>query len=699
MTRPEKLLKKLNLQEKIGLLSQNIYGWQAVKNNGKDIHEKIINDELKKYGVIGSIYGLLRSDPWSKMDFEKGINASDSYEFVNKVADMIEGEQSIRPFIVEEAPHGHQALDSVVYPVNLASGSSFNPDLYKQIYRNISRELSFKGANIALVSCLDLALDPRWGRSEECYGEDAFLSMQYTKSLVEGVQESKQVGVVLKHFIAQGSALGGQNGGSVSMGQNELKTYNLSIVKEGIKSGAVGLMAAYNNIDGIPCHTNKALLTGWLREENNFEGFVMSDGCAIDNLPKLLNISEEEAISLSMQSGVDIDLWNESFNCLEDAIKNELINESKIDEKVLRILNAKEKLGLLDKQDKKPLINDEDIKKFNEDSYEMARESLILLKNEDILPLNSLEDTCLISPMGGDLYHFLGDYTPFIDIDKYNNLFEEFDIPCALGGELRKDDSEKLNNAIKVARENKKVILVLGSSSSRDFNVEFDKNGSARFANSMMDCGEGVDVAEIKISNSQQKLFDEIYKVNKNIITVIVSGRAVGIEEIARKSKAVIFGFYGGTHQPRAIKETILGMNNPSGRLPISIPKNSSQLPSYYWKTHSSNYIDHDGEPLYKFGEGLSYSEFEIGEKSVTKVDGSIFVTVNVKNNSNLNAKKTILVFGKLNGCLPIPPKELLVGFLKKEIRSNETVKFKIKINEEWLKDNFEYKDIEFTIK
>ncbi len=694
----------MTIKNKIGKLSQNIYGWEI--RDGKKF-SKIFLDEIHKYGKLGYLYGVLRADPWSGVNNDNGIRGVESAKFLNYVQRKIIKETGESSVFVEEAPHGHQALDSTTLPVNLAVGSTFNVDLYKKNLSNIAKEIRYKGAHIALLSCLDLALDPRWGRSEECFGEDTYLSMQMTKNAIIGLQgdnykiPNNKVAVVAKHFIGQGSALGGHNGKNVSMGWNELLANHLPIAEAAAKQEVAGFMAAYNSIDKVPCHINKKLLN-YMNEKNGFKGIMMSDGCAIDNLLDYVD-SPAEAIALSFNAGVGVDLWNKTFNSFEQAFNQGLINEETIDKAISRTNTLKDRLSLNEKpyQDENS-FSTIDFKEHEKNNLQLAEESIILLKNEGILPLDNMEDACLIGWHIDDIYRQLGDYTPFKDLKKSLNIKDAFNIPFATGTHIRQKQNKKIEQAVELAKTKDKVILIVGSSSARKFDTLFDKNGEAILSEinaNDMDCGEGVDVADIKLSQPQLKLINAIYKVNKNIITVVISGRAIGIEEVVKKSRAILQSFYPGDQGSKALLNTLIGKNNPSGRLSVSIPKNSNQLPNYYWLPEVKNYVDETSEPLFGFGFGLSYSE--ITEKIIhkKKIGNNKFeIEIEISNKSKIDAKYSSLIFARIKNTTMQPPKKQLVGFEKTSLKANQVKNIKVCIDTNWIYENYKYKNIEFEL-
>ncbi|KAF9121731.1 hypothetical protein BGX30_002401, partial [Mortierella sp. GBA39] len=249
----------------------------------------------------------------------------------------------------------------------------------------IAAEIRSRGAHIGLVSALDILHDPRWGRSEECFSEDPYLAARFTESAVRGMQgttpemlaNSDKVAVVLKHLCAQGTAQGGRNAGPAAIGERELREIHLPGANAGAKAGAAGFMAAYNEIDGIPCHANHALLTGILREEWGFEGIVMADGVAVDRLVALTG-SHESAAALALSAGVDLSLWDTAFSTLEKAVSQGLVSEQTIDRAVSRVLRLKFRLGLFDRPyaDETRAISAVGAPAARETNLQLARESI-----------------------------------------------------------------------------------------------------------------------------------------------------------------------------------------------------------------------------------------------------------------------------------------------------------------------------------
>ena len=333
--RVEDLLSRMTLREKVGQLNQRLYGFHAYERHGDEITltEETIR-EAEYFGGLGVVYGLYRADPWSAKTKENGLTseyAARCYNLLQRCC--IEHSRLGIPFLLSsECPHGHQAIDGYLLPVNLAAGASFNPVLYKEAVSVCARQLKQMGVNLSLVSALDVARDPRWGRTEECFGEDPYLCSVFARSAVEATQ-SEGVAMVAKHFCAQGETTGGVNASAARIGERELREIHLPSAKACCKAGVNGIMAAYNEIDGVYCHMNHKLLTQILRDEFGFDGIVMADGMALNRLQEVIG-DRAQAAALALSAGVDVSLWDGVFPYLEESVKKGLLEESLLDEAV-----------------------------------------------------------------------------------------------------------------------------------------------------------------------------------------------------------------------------------------------------------------------------------------------------------------------------------------------------------------------------
>ncbi len=625
------LLSKMTLREKIGQLNQRLYGFSVYERDGDGITlSGELTEEIEKYSGLGVLYGLYRADPWSGRNADNGLTGALAIKAYNMIQRFVieHSRLGIPMLLSTEAPHGHQALDGYLLPVNLAIGATFHPGLYQAASRVCGRQLKSMGVHMALVSMLDILRDPRWGRSEECYGEDPYLASVFAAAAVKGIQE-EGVGVVAKHYCAQGEGTGGINASAARIGERELREIHLPAVKACCEAGVSGIMAAYNEIDGLPCHANKYLLTDILRDQLGFQGVVMSDGVAIDQLD-IMTGDRVASGALALRAGVDIGLWDTGFARLEEACERGLVTTKQIDRAVLRVLTMKYEQGLFDQPYLEETASPKSFtyEKYSE-SLQLSRESVVLLKNENsILPLDGkkLKSIAVIGPNADELYHQLGDYTPPVEerdgitvlkgIQSFiadNSL--AVDVKYARGCGLFTGTGEMLEEAAELAKSCDITILVLGGSSSRFQGARFDNNGAAIAGGPVnMDCGEGVDCADLKLPGCQEKLAEAVYHTGKPVISVVIQGRPYAISGINELSMGVLCGFYPGIKGGQAIAEILFGAVCPSGRLPVSIPRYAGQLPVYYnYKAsyRGMDYYDLEKGPLYPFGYGLSYTKLQ----------------------------------------------------------------------------------------
>lgn len=355
--RVTKLMAHMSFKEKVGQLNQRLLGWKAIeKRNGKIVATDTLKREIDRWGGLGFLYGLYRADPWSGRDWSNGIRPEERPEAFHVLQSEViaRGAHGIGALLSEEAPHGHQALGGTILPTNLAMGATFDPQAVREAQSCVAGELAASGVQIALVSGLDIARDPRWGRCEECYGEDPHMAARFVAATVEGMQGvnrsqahagGRGVAVVLKHLAAQGEAVGGRNGQSAVLGPRDLREIHLPAVAAGVKAGAFGFMAAYNDIDSVPCCANSWLLKDYLRGELGFDGIVMADGLAVDRLESMTG-SIPSAGRAALCAGVDVSLWDKGFASLDQFADDPQVVAA-VDRSVRRVLLLKDRFGLL----------------------------------------------------------------------------------------------------------------------------------------------------------------------------------------------------------------------------------------------------------------------------------------------------------------------------------------------------------------
>ena len=637
--RVDDLISRMSVTEKVGQLNQRLFGFRTFERveNEDGSFDFEINDyfkeEVARYG-IGVLYGLFRADPWSRKTYQNGITAADAARVYNKVQKyVIENSRLGIPMLMStENPHGLQSLDGYIIPVNLASGCTFHPELLKEAFAVTRKQQKDMGVHLSLMSTLDMARDPRWGRSEECYSEDPYLSARMAVAAMEGNQYDEDGNLdlitVVKHFAAQGQTTGGINASPASIGERELREIHLQAMKKLAKAGCKSLMAAYNEIDGVPCHANPWLLNDVLRKEMGFRGAVMADGCAIDRLNGTLADSAAKAGAVALKAGVDISLWDNCFSELEEAFRQGDISIGDLDRAVKRVLTMKFELGLFDH----PYVEEKDLSEYNDyekypQSLQLSRESVVLLKNDGILPLDSSKyrKIAVIGPNADNLYHQLGDYTPpmrdGVGVTVLQGVKEQFagEVSYVRGCTVCTYTVDEIEKAKEAACDADLVILAVGGSSARNFDVEFDTNGAAIVRDRVldMDCGEGVDVAELELGGMQNDLVKAVFEAGKPVVTVVIAGRAHAFAKATEPANAALCAFYGGPMSGRAIAEILFGKVNPSGRLSVSIPRSSAQIPVYYNQKDLGaplKYHDMSREPLYPFGFGLGYQKMEYSD-------------------------------------------------------------------------------------
>ncbi|HGH7331633.1 TPA: glycoside hydrolase family 3 N-terminal domain-containing protein [Enterococcus faecium] len=725
--RVEDLLSRMNIAEKVGQVNQHLYGWECYEKNGDKIEltEKL-KEHVKWGGGLGALYGLFRSDPWSKTDYKNGIPAKESWKVANLVQEYVlqHSRWKIPVLLVEECPHGHQGLDGISYPTNIGRGNTFNVALLEQSSRLMAKELAAKGVHLALVSTLDLAKDPRWGRTEECFGEDPILSARFSEAVVRGFQgeiisekvsfldqtveeinkKKDQIGVVLKHCIAQGEALGGHNSGTVTIGRREFSDIYGPLLKS--TRNAVGVMAAYNDIDGIPCHINRALFEQTLRKEIGYQGIVMADGVALDRLSDVFT-DKKTAAAYALAAGIDLSLWDETYTKIAEAIDDQVVDEQLLDQAVRRVLSVKFLLGLFEQ----PFANDpkeywdhlmEESEHLN---LETAKESITLLKNDGILPLEQqVKNIAVIGPNAHDVYHLLGDYSAPQTEDRLKKTivqeikteFPQSKVSYAQGCEVRnqEDQEEKLLEAVTLAQNSDVIIAVLGGSSARNFDMEFLRNGAVSSKGINMDSGENVDVASLSLGGYQEQLIEQLHQLGKPIITILVQGRPYDLMKIESLTNAIATAWFPGQEGGKAIAQMISGRNNPSGRLSLSYPINSQQLPVYYYQRAASkqeNYYDLSGSPVYPFGHGLSYTTFEYSQMEVKTDIDKVIISIKVKNTGSVSGKTSTLVYVRLIDGAVIQRTKLLKAFRKDKLQSQEERLLVFELTSE----DFSYMDID----
>lgn len=690
--RAKALLGLMTVTEKAGQLNQRLYGFNVYKRTGDTIEiSDEFKEEVERFGGIGVLYGLYRADPWADKDENTGITPKVAPNAYNKLQKyVIENSRLHIPMMVSsECPHGHQALSGGLLPVNLAVGATFDPNLLHDAYASLGKQLKANKVDLALMSVLDVLRDPRWGRSEECYSEDPYLASRLAYSAISGMQ-SEGVSAVAKHLCAQGQTTGGVNASAATIGERELREIHLPVVKAVCEANTASVMAAYNEIDGVYCHANKKLLTDILRNEFGFKGFVMADGCALDALNTVTSDSQKSG-ALALSAGVDVSLWDKAFTLLPEALEEGLITVEELDRAVLRVLTLKFERGLFENpyMDEEP--KEADAYGINDLSQQLAEESAVLLKNDGTLPIRKCKKILVTGPNADDIYRQLGDYTPPVKKEETYTVLRGLEellgkdakIVYVPGNGLFELNEAACDKAALAAKDCDVAVVVVGGSSSRFESASFDINGAAiAGGRTYMDCGEGMDVADIRLKECQVELIRRIAATGTKVVTVVISGRPLGLEEALKDSNALLQCFYPGPMGGLAVAKLIYGLKSPSGRLPASLPKDSGCLPCYYNSRDSykpGKYSDVEKSVLFEFGEGLSYSNFKIDN---CKLSDDKELSFTITNTGDVTATAVPMLFVHHKNTQAVSRRRELKWFKRIPLEAGKSVKISEKLDE-----------------
>lgn len=452
-------------------------------------------------------------------------------------------------------------------------------------------------------------------------GEDPYLSGVLGAAIVKGMQ--RHVVATLKHLAAYGIPQGGHNAATADVGPNRLMSDYLPSFEKAIREGgAKTVMTAYNTIDGVPCTANAWLLQDVLRNTWGFDGVVFADLNAINALYATHHVAADpaEAAALALKAGVDIDLGGYNYGgFLKEALHRGLVTEADIDRSVRRVLQLKYDLGLFENPYVDETLAETGVGtcKSAQLAKQVSLESAVLLKNDGILPFSdAIKKVAVIGPNADNMYNQLGDYTAPQDPDRIVTMLEG--VQAKGGVEVVQD--------LRIADV---VVLVVGGSSARDFKTSYEETGAAIVdeQESQMDCGEGYDRSSLTLLWDQETLMRQVYALGKPVVTVYICGRPMDTNLAEAQSNALLLLWYPGMEGGSALADILWGDYNPSGRLPISIPRSVGQIPVYYSQPATGDYVEESARPLYPFGYGLSYSQFEYADLEVDGFEVSFTVT------------------------------------------------------------------------
>ena len=632
------LLSRMTLDEKIGQVRCPL-GWFIYDKDAKgkvSLTEKFYKYTDEQY--IGNYWAVLRADPWTQKTLTTGLNPALSAEMLNMMQRYaVEKTRLGIPIMVaEETPHGHMAIGATVFPTALSQAATFDRNVLFRMGEAMGAEIRAQGAHVGYGPVIDIAREPRWSRMEETFGEDPTLAGILASEVVRGMQgdlnlngevrnDGNHVYSTLKHFAAYGIPEGGLNGEMASVGERTLLSEYVPQFKRTVEAGVGSIMTSYNMIDGVPCTSNRHLLTEVLRDTWGFKGAIYSDLQSIEGVAQTHHCAEnwEEAGALAVNAGVDIDLEGNSYQYLRHAIETGKASEADLDRAVSKVLTLKFNLGLfenpyVDAKRAARIVRSEEHQQL---AREVARKGICLLENDGTLPLSKdLRHVAVIGPNADMMYNQLGDYTAPQDrsaiatvLDGVRAMLPTAEVEYVKGCAVRDTTTSDIAAAVAAAQRSEVTILVVGGSSARDFKTEYLSTGAALVGKgelSDMDSGEGYDRASLQLMGDQERLMQALIDAGVKLVVVYIEGRPLNMNLAAEKANALLTAWYPGGQGGMAIADVLFGDYNPAGRIPVSIPRNVGQIPVYYSKHPSHDYIDSPAAPLYSFGYGKSYTTF-----------------------------------------------------------------------------------------
>lgn len=704
------LLNDMSMDEKIGQMLQVsglFYGDDDALTTGGLDYFKATDDEKLRAGSILSVSG---ADKLKRLQTRL----------------MKKQPHHIPQIFMLDIINGYETI----FPVPLAQGASFNPDMAEKCAAVAAKEGAAAGIHVTFSPMADLCRDGRWGRVMEGYGEDAFLNGKMSTACVRGyqgkdVKEKGQLASCVKHFAGYGGAEAGRDYDTVEISERTLRESYLTAYKQCIDENAKLVMTSFNTLNQVPSTANKWLMKNILRDEMKFDGVLISDYGAVKELvPHGIARDEKEAAELAVNAGVDIDMMSLAYiRNIKSLVEEGKLTQEQIDESVWRILCLKNELGLFENPYKDADQAEQEklclCKEHRALAKEAATDSFVLLKNDSILPLNSTEKQkiAFIGPFAKShevfgSWSFPTDPSKMVSIEEgvksfisTNNSVEAvFAEGCQIFGHDFKlkdgrrftyDASKKeslLNEALKAAKEADKVILCLGEHQQMT--------------------GEAASRTQMTIPEEQMELLRSVAEINPNIITLVFAGRPLELEETSKLSKAVMMVWFPGCETGNAITDVLFGTEEPRGRCPMSFPYRTAQEPCHYNRFRSGRpnngtleqgfvmgYIDQIDRVLYPFGHGLTYTNFEYSTVSLSgselSKEKTLTAKVTVKNTGTRKGTETVQMYIQDLYGSTVRPIRTLKGFEKIILEPGETKEVSFEITEEM----FRFYDINMNYK
>ena len=658
------LLGQMTLNEKIGQLNQY---------NGSDR----LDTDLIRQGKAGS---LLNADGPLTGQGQSDSGSAEQRNYYQRIA--LESRLKIPLIFGRDVIHGYRT----VFPIPLGQAAAFNPGLTEQAAAVAAKEASADGFKWAFSPMIDIARDPRWGRVAEGSGEDPYLASILAASAVRGMQgddmaQPDRIVACAKHFVGYGAAEGGRDyeGGEIS--EPTLRDIYLPPYESAVKAGVGTIMSAFIDLNGTPVTAERRLLTGVLRGEWGFEGFVVSDWASVAELVQH-GVAEDRAraAALALHAGVDMDMVSKAYlETLAASVRTGSVPVEEIDEAVRRILRIKQRAGLFDRPFTDPTRYTTEVltPESRQIARQFARESMVLLKNRnDILPLHGFRRIMVTGNYVHARGEMFGTWSPDGRAENVTPLDQ------ALKEAAPKDTElwfvPETDAAMKAAQRVDAVVIVLGEHPSRS--------------------GENANVSSLLLPPGQAELVDAMVNTGKPVVLVVFAGRPLAIMHQVSQVDAVLYAWHPGIEGGPALGDILFGAYSPSGRLPITFPRATGQVPIYYNHKNPgrpinseqgfhSRYIDLQSSPLFPFGFGLGYTTFRYANLTLSSqaLRGKVEVCAEVTNTGGRAGKELVQLYVRdLVGSLTRPVRELK-GFQQVEIQPGETRRVSFIINEEML--------------
>lgn len=597
------------------------------------------------------------------------------------------------PLIIgDDVIHGFRTI----FPIPLALSCSFDMGLIEETCALSAREAAMEGINMIFAPMVDISRDPRWGRVAEGAGEDPYLGSEVARARVRGYQRNDwedlpKIAACAKHYVAYGAPQGGRDYDGADISERSLREIYLPPFDAAVKAGVMSVMSSFNDLNGIPVSGNERAIRGILRGELGFEGVVVSDWESVEELVNHSIASDgREAARLGFKAGVDIDMNSGVYErYLKELVREGKLTIEEIDEAAWRVLKLKERLGLFGK--KRFVI--EEARRLSlenpaakELALKAARESMVLLKNRDLLPLRKGTKLAVIGQLADDRPDMLGCWAGQVEaqesvtvLEGLENLGEEF--LYERGSEINSDIEGGIGKAREIAAKAQVVLMVLGETSSMS--------------------GENRSRADITIPAAQRRLLRSVMEVNENVVLVVVSGRPLVLSWEEANVPAILQLWQPGHQAGNALAEILYGIHNPSGKLTLTFPAAVGQIPIYYNRKNTGRplfkkYIDIQDEPLFPFGWGLSYTDFDYEDLALStdslKGGEELRVSARVTNRGDYDGSETVMLFVRDVTASVTRPVMELKGFEKLFLKAGQSKTVQFEITEEtltFLDENF----------